>query len=99
MTPPNPFIELARDPVATLGWLAYTVLVLAILLVGLSYTIRHGFHLYALATDRNTRQRDWWGETHDGWLPPTAWQLGALKVCIALSSALLAAASVVWLAG
>jgi Ca2+/H+ antiporter len=81
MTPPNPFIELAKDPVVTLAWFGYALLMLTIFGLGLAFTLRKGATLLAYATDQNNRQRDWWGEALNGWLPP-AWWIGWAAVVL-----------------
>jgi hypothetical protein len=97
MSPPNPFIELARDPVATLGWLGYVFLITTTTVFAAGYAARMATELWATA-DRTARQRDWYGDTLDGWLPPTQWTLGAAKLTIALTVAAWAVASLVWIA-
>jgi len=71
----NPFIELYQDPVVALALAGYVIGMLVIVGLGLAFTFRKGATLLAYATDKNNRQRDWWGEALDGWLPP-AWWIG-----------------------
>lgn len=86
--PPNPFIELARDPIATFAWLGYGLLLLAIVLavlavvvVAVPWSIRQTAKLVAHYY-RDRRSDDWWsfGDTPVGYLPPGSWLAGAFKV-------------------
>jgi len=72
---PNPFIELAQDPITVLAITGYAILLAVILTLGLAFTLRKGATLLAYATDRTNRQRYFWGSALDGWLPP-AWWIG-----------------------
>ena len=79
--PVNPFVELARHPVAALAIVGYALLMLTIVGLGVAFTLRKGATLFVYATDRNNRQRDWWGDALDGWLPP-AWWIGWTAVVV-----------------
>lgn len=94
--PVNPFIELARDPVAALAWLGYGLLMLLLVCFGLAYAVRQAAVCVALA-DRTHRQRDWWGDYFYGWLPPPGWLARAGSVVLVLSITSLALSAFVWL--
>jgi len=70
--PTNPLIELGRDPVAFLAWSGYALLMTTVVGLGVAFTLRKGATQIALAARAN-RQRSWWGEAFDGWLPPASW--------------------------
>lgn len=98
--PPNPFIELARDPIATLGWLGYFFGMVAIVVALVPWAIRHGAKLID-AYYRDRKSDDWWafGDARTGYIPPGDWLLGAFKVLAVLAVASWALGSLVWLVG
>jgi hypothetical protein len=95
----NPLIELARDPVAALALVGYALLMATVVGLGIAFTLRKGATLLAFATDRNNRQRTFWGEALGGWLPP-AWWIGwaavVLLVWVVIAWAL---GALVWVIG
>lgn len=96
----NPFIELARDPVATLAWLGYLLLMLGIVVLALPWALRKS--VWLLARYRKNRASDsWWafGDRRDGYIPPAGWLAQAFTVCLVLAVAAWALGSVVWLVG
>jgi hypothetical protein len=95
---PNPFIELARDPVAFFGLLGYALATTMFALGGVSWAIRQGSICVTLA-DRNHRQKQWWGDTLDGWFPPPSWQLRVASVLLALTLSSWAIGGLLWFAG
>jgi hypothetical protein len=77
----NPFVELAREPVKALALTGYALLMATIVGLGAAFTLRKGATLLVYATDRTNRQRDWWGDALNGWLPP-AWWIGWTAVVV-----------------
>lgn len=97
----NPFIELAKDPIATLGWLAYALILLAITLATLRNTTRGFVTLYVQYI--NNRHQDgpdgWWsfGDRRNGYIPPLGWTVRACAYLVNLAVALLAVATLYWI--
>lgn len=94
--PYNPFISLLQDPIQTLTLAGYATLMLTITLGGLAYTIRVGFKLIVTA-DRQHRQRNWWGTTASGWVPPEEWLADAAKLTIVVALLCWALATIVYM--
>jgi len=99
MTPPNPFVALASDPVGFLAALGYALLLAGFVVAGVGLTLRKGTALLMLATDRNTRQRDWWGDTFGGWLPTPSWIAWFVALVFLWAVIAWAAGALIWLVG
>jgi len=99
VTPPNPFVEFAQDPVAALAWLGYALLMVTVVGLGVTFSLRKGATLLAYATDRNNRQRKFWGEAVDGWLPPAWWIGWAAVVLLVWVVIVWALGALVWVIG
>lgn len=96
---PNPFVAFAKDPVAALAWTGYALLMTTVVGLGVAFTFRKGATLIAYATDRNNRQRTFFGETLDGWLPPTWWIGWAAVVLLVWVVIAWALGALVWVIG
>lgn len=98
--PPNPFIELARSPVATLAWLGYLLAMTGVVILAVPWAVRKTAWL--VARYRIDRTSDtWWsfGEGNRGYIPPAGWLLNAAAVVFVLAVAAWAMGSLVWLVG
>jgi len=96
---PNPFIRLAEDPVTTLALAGYVLALLTLIGLGVAFTLRKGAVLLAFAVERNNRQREFWGDAFDGWLPPP-WWIGWTAVVAAVWVGIFwALGAVVWVIG
>ena len=96
----NPFVELARDPVGSLAWLGYTLLMAAIVIAAVPWAVRKAAWL--IARWRTNRASDtWWafGTRRDGYLPPASWLAWAFGVLFVLAIATWALGTLVWLIG
>jgi len=93
--PTNPLIELGRDPVAFFALAGYALLMVTVVGLGIAFTLRKGATLAAQAT-RNHRQRSWWGEAFDGWLPPASWIGWAAVVLLTWVVIVWALGALVW---
>lgn len=98
--PFNPFIELAREPVGTLAWLGYLLLMFGILVLAVPWAVRKSVWLYARYRT-NRAGDDWWsfGDHRKGYIPPTGWLAQAFVVCLVLAVAMWALGTVVWMVG
>lgn len=96
----NPFIELARNPVATLAWLGYLLLMLGIVVLAVPWSVRKTAWLIA-RYQQNRRSDSWWSFTDrpNGYIPPAGWLAWAFSVCLVLAVSAWALGSVVWLLG
>lgn len=95
--PLNPFVELARDPVAALAGAGWVVIYAGIVLLVAPYCVRKISLLTLIASERGRRQqRDWWGERWGGWLPDEKWIASALLVGAGLVVILWALGALVW---
>lgn len=96
----NPFIELFREPVATLAWLGYFLSMVAIVAVAGPWSIRQTAWLVARYR-KNRRSDAWWsfGDNPNGYIPPTDWLWHLFWVIITLSIVAWALGTVVWLVG
>jgi len=95
----NPFVELIKEPVRALALTGYGLLMLVVVGLGTGFTLRKGALLVAYASDRNNRQRAFWGEALDGWLPP-AWWLGWTAVVLLVWAVIAwAVGALVWVIG
>lgn len=94
---PNPFVEFAQDPVATLAGIGWIIIYAAIVMLVAPYCVRKGSVLILIASDRGRRQqRDWWGDRWGGWLPDEKWIAGALLVGAGLVVIVWALGALVW---
>jgi hypothetical protein len=94
----NPFIELARDPVAALAWLGYALLMLGIVVAALPWAVRQGATL-AVRYRRNRTTDAWWsfGERRAGYVPPLGWLARLFVVVLVLAVTTWALGTIVWL--
>jgi len=100
MSPPNPFVELAQDPVGVLAWLGYLLFMLAVVAAAVPWAVRKSaWLLHRYQQDRH--KRDWWsfGDRTDGYIPPTWWLGWAFMVIFVLAIAVWALSALVWLVG
>ncbi|PSP80179.1 hypothetical protein BRC81_03025 [Halobacteriales archaeon QS_1_68_20] len=88
---PNPFVELWRDPVATLAALGYVLLLVTLLVVTLAACWRNAVTVYV----RWDRQRPQQWE----YLPPAGWLLRVAAIPFVLAIDAWALAALVWLLG
>jgi hypothetical protein len=98
---PNPFIELARDPVATISALGYLVLLVGILLFGVPHAVRILVEDVYLDWKQNNHRDKWrrlWGDG-PGYLPPFGIGLRALWAFVVIAVAFEAVAALVWFMG
>ena len=97
---PNPFIELARDPVGTLAALGYALILAAIAFGAVRTVLRELPRLY-VQYDRNKHTNDWWafGERRDGYIPPLGWSMRFAASLVILAVAAFAASALVWFIG
>lgn len=98
MTPPNPFIHAAQDPVGFFAAVGYLLLMVMLAIAGTAFAIREATALRALAS-REHRQRDWWGEYAQGWLPPSQWSYRAGRVVFVLALTAWALSALSWFLG
>lgn len=94
----NPFVYAAESPVAFFGWLGYGLLMTLVAFLATAYAIRQSAKAITLA-DSNHRQKDWWGDAFDGWLPPVTWIARVASVLFVLAIAAWAVGSVLWFLG
>jgi len=88
---PNPFVEFAKHPVAAFAWTGYALFMATVVGLGVAFTLRKGATLVAYAADRSNRQREWWGDALNGWLPPgwwIGWTAAVLLVWVVIAWAL-----------
>lgn len=98
MTPvPNPFIELAQDPVSALAWTGYAMLMLAILVGAIPWAVRQTATL-AVRYRKNRASADWWafGERRNGYIPPLSWLSRLFAVLLVLMATAWALGALVW---
>lgn len=96
--PPNPFIQLLENPVPTLAWIGYLLLMLAVIAVAIPWAIRKS----AWLIDRyyaNRASDTWWsfGDRQNGYIPPAAWLWHLCWVIVTLAVAAWALGTVVWM--
>lgn len=97
---PNPFIQLAQDPVGVLSAVGYLLLLVAILIVGVPHAVRTLADVYADWRENNHRKK-WarlWGEG-PGYLPPFTVAIKAMWGLFVLFAAFESVAAVLWFAG
>lgn len=100
MTPPNPFIDLAQDPIGAIAAAGYLVLVFGILFFGTPHALRTFIEVYVDWT-QNKERKKWarlWGDGV-GYIPPFVESLKVLWACIVLYACFQAAAALLWFAG
>jgi hypothetical protein len=94
----NPFIELARDPVAALSGLGYLLFLTAVLVVGIPHALRT---LIAVYNDwQANKNRDKWARLYGsgpGWIPPFAVALQAMWALFVLAVSAWAVGAAVWM--
>jgi hypothetical protein len=98
--PPNPFVALAEDPVGTLAWLGYTLLMLGIVILALPWSVRKSAWLYARYRQNRAGDR-WWsfGDSNVGYIPPAGWLSQAFFVLFVLAVTAWALGALAWLVG
>jgi len=98
MTALNPFVEFARDPVATAAYVGYGLLMLTILAAAVPWALRS---IAQLRTQylRNRHEKDWYALDRDSRvvIPPPGWWLTVVGVGIVLTIAWWAIGSLAWL--
>ncbi len=96
----NPFIEFARDPVATLSWVGYLFVLLAIGFAALR-TVLRGIPTLWIQYDKNKHTNDWWafGERKAGYIPPLGWTVRLCGYLLVLAIAAWAGSAVIWFVG
>lgn len=96
----NPFIEMARHPVATTAWLGYLGLMGTVLLAAVPWSVRTLVNLRVRYV--KNRHSDRWYALDDAnryVIPPPEWWLRLVAVGVVLSIAWWALGSIVWLLG
>lgn len=96
----NPFVELARDPVAAFAWLGYALFLSALILTALPWALRKTAWLF----DRwkaNKRSPSWWsfGDSNLGYIPPPGWLAWSFAVLFVLAVTAWALGALFWLVG
>lgn len=94
----NPFIELARNPVASLAWLGYALLMVGIVLAAVPWAVRQGATL-VVRYQKNRAGPKWWafGDASHGYIPPLSWLARLFGVLFVLAIAAWALGGFVWL--
>jgi type IV secretory pathway TrbD component len=97
----NPFIELARDPVSTLSWLAYGLAMIAVGF-GALRTVARGIPTLWLQYQNNKHTsgpNGWWafGDRSAGYIPPLGWSIRLFAYLLVLAVAAWAAGALIWL--
>lgn len=97
--PPNPFIELARDPVGTLALLGYALVLLGVAMASLWWSLRTGAKL-VVQWQRRGRTDDWWsGPFEIGVVPPPSWTAWAVAVVFVWAITAWSVSALVWVIG
>lgn len=99
MSPPNPFIELATDPVGTLALAGYALLLASLILMATWWSLRTAGTLY-VQYRKNQHTDAWWsGPFEIGVVPPPRWTATAAAVGFVWAVTLWALSALVWLIG
>ena len=99
MTVPNPFIQIAVDPVGTAGWIGYGLFLTAFVLLSTGWGLRK---IGDLGTKyrRNHHTDEWWSGPFDiGIVPPASWTATLAAVLFVWSFTAWAGGALVWLVG
>ena len=93
----NPFVELARDPVASLAWLGYLLLMIGVVVLAVPWSVRKVAWLVARYY-QNRASDSWWsfGDRRHGYIPPAGWLAHAFSVCLVVALSAWALGTVVW---
>ena len=96
----NPFIELATDPVGTLAWIGYALLLAGLVLAAVPWAIRQAGVL-TVRYQKNRTRDSWWsfGDRRAGYIPPLSWLARAFGVVFVLAVTAWAAGALLWLVG
>jgi len=96
---PNPFIELARDPVGTLALAGYALVLVGIAMSSLWWSLRTAGKL-GTQWQRNHHTSEWWsGPFEIGVVPPPKWSAWAVVVVFVWAITLWAVSALVWVIG
>jgi hypothetical protein len=99
VTPPNPFVELARNPVGTLALAGYALGLLALSLMSTWWSLRTIGRL-GNRWRANHHTDDWWsGPFEIGFVPPPKWSATFCAVLFVWAVTAWALSALVWIAG
>lgn len=100
MTPPNPFIEFAQDPVGVLAWVGYVLVLVGLGVAGLR-TILRGFPTLYIQWRKNRHTDAWWsvGDLPYGVIPPARWTAMLLLYIGVLVALVWVAGALLWVLG
>jgi len=96
----NPLVELARDPVTSLAVVGYALLMAAVVIAALPWSIRQLVTL-SIRYRRNRTSDAWWsfGDRRAGYVPPLSWLARLFGVLFVLAVVAWALGALAWLVG
>jgi len=96
MTVPNPFIELAQDPIGTLAVVGYALVLFGLILAATWWSLRK-VGILANRYQKNRHSDAWWSGPFDiGIVPPPDWTATAVMILFVWAITLWALSALVW---